>query len=68
MMFGFDDLSVAEKKRDTPDTGDADKCENDSAYRGGLTAEYPGNDIEGKNADASPVNGTYDYKQQCNSV
>ena len=57
--------AVVEKQRYAPQSCCADKSENYSAEQGLLAAEKPSHDVKGKEANAAPVDSTYNGEYQC---
>ena len=58
----------AEQEGDTPKTRKGDDRVDDPADDGILTAEDPGNQVELKDTDQTPVDTTDDGKYQCQSI
>ena len=67
-LFTVNDGSSAKQKRNTPQTCQSDDCVNKAAEQGTLSAKQPGNQIELKNTNQSPVQTTDDRKNQCQRV
>ena len=60
--------NFAENERDTPNSGKGDDCVDNSADEGVLSAEKPGNGIELKQPNSSPIQGADDGKDQRNTI
>ena len=59
-------VPFAEKQRNAPQSRNGDQRKDDAADDGTRPAEDPGNDVELKQSDASPVDRTdHDQKQIC---
>ena len=68
-LFPVDLLTAsAKQQRDTPQTGETYQRINDSADNSILPTEDPSNQIEFKDADQTPVQRSYDGKDQCNCI